>query len=206
MGNLCLRKIGPEYGAEIAHGKITGLANTTAVASSCEHSAVTTLDRARPQLRSVAGDAAVADKAAMEAGRGLPVELDVQTAPARSAQRPAFTQTPQTAQQCVVEAIVYVERLVAGGSFDRAVHAGAGSVVAAIGAWADRVAMRPVQRSQDVFPGRCMSWTELGSTSETHDGNSFGADTARMSPPCSWAFPAYHRPMGSPLTLMVFSP
>ena len=56
----------------------------------------------------------------------------------RSAGEPALTQTPQTAQQGVVGAVVGIEHLAAGGLFDRCEHADPGALVASVGLWGSK--------------------------------------------------------------------
>src|SRR6266496_1286805 len=66
----------------------------------------------------------------------------------------AFAQAAQSAEEGVVGAVVEVEFLVAGGLFDRCVHADPGSLVAAVGQGGQvKVGGSPVQGAQDVGAG-----------------------------------------------------
>ena len=77
-------------------------------------------------------------------------------APAAEEEREgAFAQAAQPAEQGVVGAVVHVQHLVAGGLFDRGVHADAGACVAAVGQSGQiELGVGPVQGAENVFSGR----------------------------------------------------
>ena len=67
----------------------------------------------------------------------------------------AFAQAAQSAEQGVVGAVVHIQDLVAGGLFDRGVHADPGTGVAAVGQRGQvEMGVGPVQGAEYMLSGR----------------------------------------------------
>jgi hypothetical protein len=118
----------------------------------------------------------------------------------------AFAQAAQSAEQGIVAAVVDVEDVVTGGLFDRGMHADPATVVAAIGEGGQvEVGRCPVQGTEQVIAGHGRVVHGAGFDLGHPQREPSGADRACTSPPCSWAFPEYHRSIWVPFTLVVFS-